>query len=126
MNVNGKETILVVEDEEVVRNLAERILRQYGYNVMTASDGVEGIEIFKKYETDISLILLDLTMPKMSGEMVFEKIQEIKQENVNVIISSGHSEDEVRKGILSEAKGYLTKPYTVSELTETVRRILDT
>ncbi len=62
----------------------------------------------------------------MSGEMVFKKIQEIKQENVKVIINSGHSEDEVRKGILSEAKGYLTKPYTVSELAETVRRTLDT
>ncbi|MCK4965903.1 PAS domain S-box protein, partial [bacterium] len=121
----GDETVLIIEDEDIILKLVRNILEKSGYTVLTAEDGEKGLDIHKKKKDSIDLVILDLTMPEMSGQMVFEKMLKIDPK-VKVIISSGHSEEETRKGILSLAKGYLEKPYKIRELAQAVRAVLDT
>ncbi len=121
--VGGNETVLIVEDEEMVLNLAKETLKNYGYNILTAIDGKKGLDIFTENKDSIDLVLLDLTMPEMSGQMVFEELLKINPD-VKVIISSGHSQEGTREGILSKAKSYVSKPYKLTDLTQTVRTVL--
>jgi PAS domain S-box-containing protein len=119
----GDETVLIIEDEEQVRGLAESLLKNYGYKVLTAVDGEEGLKLYIKNKGIIDLVLLDLTMPRMSGKMVFEKILSINPES-RVIICSGQSDEAIRDGVLSSARGFLKKPYRVKDLANTVREVL--
>jgi nitrogen-specific signal transduction histidine kinase/CheY-like chemotaxis protein len=122
--VGGNETVLIVEDEEMVLNLAKEVLNNFGYNVLTALDGRQGMDIFNKNKEHIDLVLLDLTMPEMSGQTVLDKMLKINPD-VKVIISSGHSQEDTRKGIFSKVKGYVSKPYKTKDLAQTVRTVLD-
>lgn len=121
---SGDETILVIEDGEMVRNFVKTVLERCGYKVITANDGKEGLDTYIANMNTIDIVVLDLTMPNMSGQTVFEEMLKIKS-NVKVIISSGQSNGELRDGVLSKAKGYIHKPYEVSTLIDTVRAILD-
>ncbi len=118
------ETILVIDDEELIRDLATAMLDRLGYKILTAEDGEEGLQAYQERIHEIDLVILDLTMPKMSGQMVFEKLREIDPQ-VKVVISSGHSHDNIRKGVFVYAKGFITKPYTLEKLGTNVRSILD-
>jgi two-component system, cell cycle sensor histidine kinase and response regulator CckA len=118
----GSETILVVEDEEFVLNIAVKTLTKFGYTVLTASDGAEGLDEFEKHTDNIDLVILDLTMPKLSGEQVLERIIRSKP-NAKVVICSGRNEQACSS--FSCAKGYLTKPYQIADLARTVRQTLD-
>jgi len=120
----GNETILVVEDEEVVLNLAKTILEKSGYNVITAEDGRKGLDEYVRNGEIIDLVILDLTMPELSGEMVFEEMLKLNK-NVRVIISSGHGDEETRRGVLALAKGHVNKPYKMKDLIRTVKSALD-
>ena len=120
----GNETILIIEDEETVLNLAKEVLGNYGYNILTAFDGRQGLDIYAKHKDSIDLVLLDLMMPEMSGRMVFKEMLQINPA-VKVIISSGQSEEDTSQGIFSKAKASVSKPYKVSELAQTVRTVLD-
>ena len=122
--LGGDETVLIIEDEEQVSELAKTLLEGYGYKVLAASDGEEGLEIYKRNKETIDIVLLDLTMPKMSGQMVFERIRSINPD-VKIIICSGKSDEDIRDGILSNAKGFLKKPYRVNDLGKIVREVLD-
>ncbi len=122
--VGGNETVLIVEDEEMVLNLAKEVLKNYGYKVLTALNGRQGLDIFNKNKEHIDLVLLDLAMPEMSGQTVLDKMLKINPD-VKVIISSGHSQEDSRKGILSKAKSYVSKPYKPTDLAQTVRTVLD-
>ena len=122
--VGGNETVLIVEDEEMVLNLAKEVLKNYGYKVLTALNGRQGLDIFNKNKEHIDLVLLDLAMPEMSGQTVLDKMLKINPD-VKVIISSGHSQEDSRKGILSKAKSYVSKPYKPTDLVQTVRIVLD-
>jgi DNA-binding response OmpR family regulator len=118
----GTETILVIEDEHTVLKLAERALKHYGYTVLTAMNGVEGLDVFENNRETISLVLLDLTMPHMSGKEVIERLLDIDEE-AKIIITSGHSDEEIRKYI--QAKDFISKPYKLEDLTATIRKVLD-
>ena len=120
----GCETLLLIEDEFLISSIAHDILSDFGYSVLVAGDGKEGLEVFKKHRDSIDLILLDLTMPEMSGGMLFEKMIKIDP-MIKVIITSGHSDDKLRKGILSMAKAYVKKPYKMKYLVQVVRTVLD-
>ena len=122
--VGGNETVLIVEDEEMVQNLAKEVLENYGYKVLTALNGKQGLDIFNTNKEPIDLVLLDLTMPEMSGQTVLEEMLKISPD-VKVIVSSGHSQEDTRKGILSKAKSYVSKPYKPTDLAQTVRTVLD-
>jgi PAS domain S-box-containing protein len=119
----GNETILVIEDEEGVRNVVEKILQAYGYTPRSAPDGPAGLTLYAENKYSISLVLLDLTMPKMSGITVLDELKKMNP-SVKVLISSGHSEDEVKN--LTGIAGYVTKPYKASDILKTIRAILDT
>jgi len=120
----GNETVLIIEDEEIVLNLAENILKKYGYNVLKADDGQKGLDTYIENKDSIDLVLLDLTMPEMSGQMVFEEMLRINPD-VKVIISTGHTDEDARKGILSLAKDFVSKPYKTTDLAQAVRTVLD-
>ncbi|MHB8203961.1 MAG: hybrid sensor histidine kinase/response regulator [Desulfomonilaceae bacterium] len=121
----GNETILLVDDEEFVRDLAVRFLTSAGYNVITASNGREAIEIFERDKGLISLIILDLIMPEIGGLQCLEEIKKIDPK-ARVLIASGLSVDESDKKIIeSSARGFVSKPYQVKQALDAVRMIID-
>jgi len=121
----GNETILVVEDEEVLRQLIKTALSKLGYNPITASDGPEAIEIYKKEKTKIDLIILDLIMPKMSGKETFKRLKDINSK-VKVILTSGYALNESVKQLFGDGIiDFIKKPYKISDLANRIRQILD-
>jgi len=118
----GKETILVVDDEASIRNLTEISLKKYGYSILTAANGQEGLDVYIAHNDSVDLIILDLTMPVMSGKTFIDRLMKINPD-IKIIISSGHGEQEMHK--YPEAKGYLEKPFSIKELAKTTRAVLD-
>ncbi len=118
----GTGTVLVIEDELSLANLAKKILERQGYDVLTAVDGQDGLDKYAANKESIDLVLLDLTMPKMGGSTVLEKITEMDPE-ARVIICSGQSDEDIAK--LSGVMGYLRKPYRINDLLQTVNSILN-
>ncbi len=119
------ETVLVVEDEEQIRNLARRVLEQLGYVVLEAVDGVHGITVYQEEQQRIAAVILDLTMPKKSGLEVLATLRRLNPA-VRVILSSGYSAaaqklDLPRLGVMA----FLQKPYVPNELARTLRNVLD-
>ncbi len=121
----GTETILLVEDNEHVRRLAERILSNHGYSVLVAEDGPEALEIYEHLSDDISLVLLDVVMPKMMGEQVMIAMQEINP-NPCVLFASGYSPGGVHTNFILEKNYHLIqKPYSPDQLLNEIRTLLD-
>ncbi len=118
----GHETILLIEDEDAIKKMVGRALELYGYTVLFASDGLEGVEVYKEKADGIDLVLLDLTMPKRSGIDVLEDIRAINQD-AKVIISTGRSEEEIKRN--TEASGYAPKPYKINDLMRLLRKVID-
>ncbi len=123
--LDGKETILLVDDEEMILDLGRQILTMRGYHVLTSRDGREAIAMFLERKEEIDLVLLDLTMPHMSGLEVLEQIRKIDPQ-VKVVLSSGYrAEDPHSKERFSEASAFLSKPYRADVLAGIVRDVLD-
>ncbi|MFC1556020.1 PAS domain S-box protein [candidate division KSB1 bacterium] len=120
----GTETILVVDDEPIVIKLTQNMLTDIGYTVLTASGGKEALKVYRKQKEEISAVILDLTMPQMSGKQVLHEISEINPD-VKVIISSGHGDEYTKDGVLSKAKGNISKPFKMQDLAQAVRTALD-
>jgi signal transduction histidine kinase/CheY-like chemotaxis protein len=117
-------TVLVIDDEEVVRRSAKASLERGGYDIVLAENGTEGIQLFQALAAKISLVLLDLTMPGPGGEEVLRQIQGIKPE-ARVILSSGYNEVEVIQRFTGKGlAGFLQKPYTAATLVDQVNRVL--
>ena len=108
--------ILVVDDEETVLSVASRTLARSGYSVHIAHDGFEAIDILRARGYDIAVVLLDMTMPRMSGEDACRALRELR-DDVRIIISSGYSEEDTIKRVNGVAiDGFLQKPYTPADL----------
>jgi DNA-binding NtrC family response regulator len=123
--VGGTETILIVDDEQFVRELGEQILKKFGYRVITSSDGESALATCSKNIDQISLVLLVLFMPGMGGKRCLEELLRIKPE-LKVIIASGYSpEDDANSAMESGAKGFISKPYNVRNMLSEVREVLD-
>ena len=121
----GTETILLIDDEAMIRNLGQVILERYGYTVLIADDGKQGWDRFLKEGKRIDLVILDLSMPQLSGREVMERIRK-KDPDAKVIVSSGYSEEMDNQSIKSlEPAAYVSKPYRPDDLARTVRRVLD-
>jgi two-component system, cell cycle sensor histidine kinase and response regulator CckA len=116
--------ILVVDDEQNVRMVSVEALDMEGYQVLEAANGAQAIEIFNERKGDISLVLLDLMMPGMSGEEVFSAIHALR-EDIPVILSSGYQEEDV-SGRFSgpRPQGFIHKPYRPAELLQKVYEVL--
>jgi CheY-like chemotaxis protein len=121
----GSETILVAEDEQVVRDIAVRILKKGGYKVLTAEDGIEAVEIFRRQGDNIDMLLLDVVMPKMSGRAVYEQIRRMAP-NIPALFTSGYDPDVTQPRFFHDHdKRLLTKPYSPDDLLRSVRNIID-
>jgi two-component system, cell cycle sensor histidine kinase and response regulator CckA len=122
----GSGAILLVDDEENVRELAGRILGREGYKVLTAPDGEHAVSLYKEERGSISLVILDLIMPGMGGKQCLAKLFEIDP-RVKVLICSGVILDDQNKEFLETcSRGWLTKPYRREQLLEAVRKALKT
>lgn len=111
-----KGTVLVVDDEPSVREFARSALEYGGYRVVEAGDGREGVEAFRALAGEIDVVLLDLTMPRMSGEEALREIRKIRG-TTRVILSSGYNEVEATRRLVGRASvEFIQKPYTVREL----------
>lgn len=116
-------TVLVVDDEPLVRSSARMALERYGYLVLTAENGQRGVDLFEQYASDIVAVVLDLTMPVVSGEEALRRLRSI-QSDIPVILSSGYNEDEaVRRFEGLGLAGFLQKPYTAARLVEAVQAV---
>jgi CheY-like chemotaxis protein len=118
------ELIMLVDDEEYVTMLAERVLADAGYRVITARDGLQAVEYYRKLGTEISLILLDFTMPVMDGADTFNELL-LMNPRVPVVLSSGFTEQDRLRGMLAKGlRGFIPKPYTSEKLLTEVRSTL--
>jgi len=123
-SVSGSETILLVEDEEVVRGLALRILRSNGYTVLEASNAAEAISIEAAYKDDIHLLLTDMVMPKMGGRELSHLLLSLRPD-IKVIYMSGYTDSSVIHDLTLEARtSFIHKPFSPTTLLQTVRAVL--
>jgi CheY-like chemotaxis protein len=123
--MGGDETILLVDDEEFIRELGVDVLGQAGYTVLTASNGEQALEVYRKEQAHIDLIILDLIMPGMGGKKCLAELHKIGPQ-ARVLIASGYSPDASTKGALETgAAGFINKPYDNKQLLDLVRKVLD-
>jgi len=121
----GNETILLVDDEEAIRELCKDILARFGYTVLMASDGETALEIYREKKEEISLVILDIIMPGMGGRKCLEELLKMNPKS-RIIIASGYSINGPAKEVLEAgAKGFISKPYDMKGMLQTVRKILD-
>jgi len=120
----GSGTVLLVEDEPMVRNVAERALTRHGYTVITADNGEEALEIVAKGEP-IDLLISDVVMPGMDGPTVVREARKSRPD-LKILFMSGYAEEQLRKSIDIENVNFLAKPFSVTELAEAARRAAGT
>jgi PAS domain S-box-containing protein len=123
--VRGSETILLVEDEEMVSQVGQAMLEKLGYRVIVAGNGKQAVDTIEKKGDGINLVILDLIMPEMGGDKAFDLIRKI-QPAMPVILSSGYSLNGQATAIMRRGcNEFIQKPFTISELSQKVRKILD-
>jgi DNA-binding NtrC family response regulator len=121
----GNETILLVDDEDYLRDLGERLLARFGYSVLTAPDGETAVQIYREHGTQISLVILDLIMPGIGGKNCLDLILE-EDLSARVIIASGYSVDgSTQKELELKTKGFVSKPFELNQMLNMVRKTLD-
>ena len=124
--MGSRELVMIVDDEDFVTMLAQRVLTDEGYRVVTAKDGFAAIETYRKLKDQIALIILDFTMPAMDGSDVFNELLTINP-RVPVVLSSGFAEQERLRTMLARGlRGFIPKPYTHQKLLDQIRSVLDT
>jgi CheY-like chemotaxis protein len=125
-SVQGSETILLVEDEEMVRRLGRTVLQNNGYNVLEASNGEEGLRIAQEHGAkQIHLMVTDVVMPRMSGRELADCLEPIRPE-MKVLYMSGYTDDAIiRHGVLEQGMAFIQKPFAPDALLRKVRDVLD-
>jgi len=118
-----KGTVLVVDDEAMVLEISSALLTRMGFDVLQAKDGAKGVEIFNTHQADISLVLLDLTMPRMSGKECFFKLREVCND-IPVLFSSGYSEEDSMRGFEQKNISFIQKPYSPDVLQQRAYQLL--
>jgi len=120
----GSGTVLLVEDEPMVRSVAERALTRHGYTVITADNGEDALEVLAKGEP-IDLLISDVVMPGMDGPTMVREARE-SWPDLKILFMSGYAEEQLRKSIDIENVNFLPKPFSVTELAEAARRAVGT
>lgn len=121
----GEGQVLVVEDDAVVRGMAQEILQILGYTVLIAVNGREGVKLYSEHQAQIKAVLLDTVMPVMAGREAYLEMKKINPD-VKVLLSSGFRQDERVQEILNlGVKSFLQKPYTISSLAEAMKKIIE-
>jgi CheY-like chemotaxis protein len=120
----GGETILLADDDALLRSLGRAILRRYGYEVLLAEDGQQAVEVYRREQNHIGLVILDLTMPRLSGRDALRQLLQINPK-VRVLLASGYSFEQGADAGTDGALGFITKPYGERDLAAKVRGALD-
>ena len=121
----GSETVLLVEDEDMVRNLASQILEETGYRVLAANGGEEAIQLFNAHKEPIHLMITDVVMPKMSGRDVADRLKQTHPET-KVLFMSGYTDEAiVHHGIVDSHIAFIQKPFSEVALSQKIREVLD-
>jgi two-component system cell cycle sensor histidine kinase/response regulator CckA len=122
--LKGVETVLFVDDEEEIVKVSKALLEIMGYRVFTASNGQEALHVYQQRKDDIDIVLLDMIMPGMNGNHVYEKLKAIN-EDVRVLLLSGYSKDRETTAILaSRCDGFIQKPFKIQDLSRSIRQAL--
>ena len=122
--LRGSGTVLVIDDEELIRSFSKAALVPYGYNVLLAADGAEGIRLMQEKGDQIGLVLLDMAMPGMDGAQTLERIRQIRSD-VPVVVCSGFGDMEVEARFAgAQIAGFFQKPYTVKQLAKKVKECI--
>jgi PAS domain S-box-containing protein len=122
----GTETVLIIEDEETLRELLKAFLVSKGYTVLTAEDGMQGVEMYQSHQKEIAVVLSDMGLPILSGQDVFRKIREINSE-AKVIFASGFIDPGTKSEMYSAGlKNFIQKPYMQDEVLTKIRAAIDT
>jgi PAS domain S-box-containing protein len=123
--IGGQETILLVDDEPLVRDLGVDLLSGYGYKVLLAADGYEALDIYTQTRDEIDLVILDLLMPRLDGFETFKRIKELNP-NQKIIICSGYGAEEQQSyGAIAEPEAFVDKPFNPEAIVRTVREVMD-
>ena len=123
-NDHGGETILLVEDNPQVRNLARLVLKRKGYSILDAANGQEAMELFRAQARPIHLLLTDVVMPEMSGKDLFDQLA--AESGIKVLYMSGYDDEIIaNEGVLQEGMEFIQKPFTGQTLAAKVRQVLD-
>lgn len=113
-----------MDDEAIIRNLGKTILQRYGYRVLLAVDGVEALEVYAAHRSEVELVILDLTMPRLSGQDTLRQLLRLDPA-VRVLFSSGYSSELVTESDREGVLGFVNKPYRPHELAKSIRATLD-
>jgi two-component system, cell cycle sensor histidine kinase and response regulator CckA len=125
LRVSGEETILVVEDDEMVLRMAAMLLTRQGYKVLTASSGAEAQQVLERHAGPIHLLLTDVIMPEMNGKELYERLSR-QCAGLKVLYMSGYTDDVIaRHGLLEDGIHLIQKPFTVRDLPVKIRQVLD-
>ena len=123
--IKGNETVLLVDDEEMVADIGERMLKKLGYRVLLAESGRKAIQIFEKAHHRIDLVILDMIMPEMGGSETFDMLKAIAPD-IKVLLSSGYSLDGKASQIMKRGcNGFIQKPFNLKHFSQKIREILD-
>ena len=122
----GTETVLIIEDEEMLRSLAKGILVSKGYTVFTAEDGMQGVELYRNHQKEIAVVLSDIGLPILGGHDVFRKILAINPK-AKIIFASGYFDPETKSEMFKAGlKNFIQKPYMHDEVLRKIREAIDT
>jgi two-component system, cell cycle sensor histidine kinase and response regulator CckA len=117
-------TVLLVDDDDTVRLVGKAILQRFGFTVLTACDGAEGVEMFRDHAKEIDAVILDMTMPNLNGEEAFNAMNDIRP-GVRALLSSGYSEQEATSKFSGYGlAGFIQKPYMANDLVEKVAQVV--
>jgi len=119
----GRGTVLVVDDEQLVRGASKASLERLGYKVLEAATGRAAIDVFKRHPGEISAVLLDLSMPEMGGGEALPELRRIRPD-AKILLTSGYSEAEALQSLRGSVAGFLQKPFTPAQLVEEIARVL--
>jgi len=123
--LRGHETILLVDDEEIILDVGREVLEVLGYRVFEAKSGKEAIDLYRKESDDIDLVILDMIMPHMTGGEIFDRMKQINPE-ITVLLSSGYSINGEAQAILDRGcRGFIQKPFDMRSLSQMIRDILN-
>ncbi|HSO71066.1 MAG TPA: response regulator, partial [Thermodesulfobacteriota bacterium] len=123
--VGGEETILLVDDEDMIREVASEMLQRLGYSILAARSGEEAVRQLDAHQEKIDIVILDLVMPGMGGGETFNRLRAIRSD-IRVLLSSGYSvSGEATKIINRGCEGFIQKPFDINKLSQKIREILD-
>ena len=120
----AEETVLLIDDDEMIADVSEMILKNSGYDVVSAKSGKEAIEVYKENHSRIDMVILDMILPDMGGGETYDRLKEINP-GIKVLLASGYDIDYQGRDIMERGcDGFIQKPFNMNELLEKIRGIL--